>query len=374
MFRITDKDIATRARNGVLSLGHGAVETPVFMPVGTNATVKAIRPDDLDEIGYRMILANAYHLYLRPGIDVIDKARGLHNFMAWRFNILTDSGGFQVFSLAPYRKVEEEGIVFRSHIDGLSHRLSPEAVVDNQLVLGSDVIMPLDVCTASGVSRDEAREALERTSRWALRSKSRWTEEDPSARQLLFGIVQGNLFEDLRELSSSQIAEIGFPGYAIGGLSVGEEPSRFREILSHTASLLPEDAPHYLMGVGTPEYILEGVERGIDMFDCVYPTRIARNAMAFTRKGNLSLKTNAMRLDQNPIDSACSCSVCQKYTRSYIRHLFKSKEILAAMLTTYHNLHFLRFMMADIREAIASGSFAEYKGATLGHYHSEHPA
>lgn len=356
-FRITAGD--GRARTGTLELPHGRVETPAFMPVGTNATVKAVRLDALEELGIRLILSNTYHLYLRPGLDVIAAAGGLHRFMGWSGNILTDSGGFQLFSLAPYRCIEEEGIAFASHVDGSRHRLTPEAVVDAQVLFGSDVMMPLDVCTPHGIGRDEAEAAVGLTARWAARSRERWLEHE--RRGELFGIVQGNFFEDLRRRSAEQIMELDLPGCAIGGLSVGEETARFREVLAFTASLLAPGKPRYVMGVGTPEYILHAVEEGIDLFDCVYPTRIARNAMALTRDGNLNLRLEKNRLDQRPIDPDCGCYACRTFSRAYVRHLFKAREILAAMLTTGHNLHFLAVMMEEARASIREGRFAAWR-------------
>jgi queuine tRNA-ribosyltransferase len=368
LFTVTSRDTGSRARTGILDLAHGKVATPVFMPVGTNATVKAIRLEELAAMGTRLILSNSYHLYLRPGLEVIRACGGLHAFMAWDHNILTDSGGFQVFSLAPFRKVREEGVVFQSHLDGSRHELSPEDVVDIQRVLGSDILMPLDVCTPAGIDEKEAARAMELTTRWARRSLQRW--QDGPASGCLFGIIQGNVFPALRLQSVEQLLELRLPGYAIGGLSVGEPFELFREILALTSQSIPEGHPRYLMGVGTPRYILEAVEQGIDLFDCVFPTRTARNAQAFTAHGPQSLKRQALRLDTGPLDPECPCEVCRRYSRAYLRHLFKTHEILAAMLTTYHNLFFLRRLVERSREAIGGQCFAAFKRDFLALYES----
>jgi queuine tRNA-ribosyltransferase len=349
-------------------LPHGSVSTPVFMPVGTNATVRAITNEQLEELGINLILGNAYHLFLRPGLEVLERSGGLHSFMSWGHNILTDSGGFQIFSLAPFRKVEEQGVTFRSHIDGSRFQLTPEDVVDIQRVLGSDILMPLDLCTPPGIGETEALQAVDLTTRWAQRSKARWLQSDPAVRGQLFGIIQGNFYTHLRRRSARQLLELDLQGYAIGGLSVGESFAVFREFLSLSAGLIPERYPRYLMGVGTPEYILEAVEQGIDMFDCVFPTRTARNAQAFTRGGPLSLKAEARKLDQQPIDPECSCSTCRSYSRAYLRHLFKTKEILAAMLTTRHNLAFIQDLVGSIRQSIREGRFRRFKEQYLERY------
>jgi len=366
IFTITCRDKETQARTGVLNLGHGPVTTPAFMPVGTNATVKAIRLDELPPMGVSIILSNAYHLYLRPGMEIIHHAGGLHKFMNWQHNILTDSGGFQVFSLAPFHKIEEQGVYFRSHIDGAYHRLSPEQVVEIQTTLGSDILMQLDVCTPPGITRDKALAAVEQTTRWAARSLQKYRETP--ANGLLFGIVQGNFFKELREKSARELVELDMPGYAIGGLSVGEEPAVFAEFLSYTAAFLPETKTRYLMGIGAPEYILEAVENGIDIFDCVFPTRVARNALVFTRQGTLSLRLEKNKLDNNPIDPDCGCDTCRHYSRAYLRHLFKAKEILAAMLATHHNLFFIQQLMGKIRAAINCGEFKKMKQEFLSGY------
>lgn len=365
-FTITARNADTKARCGTLLLSHGPVQTPAFMPVGTNATVKAVRTEDLSTLGVRMILSNTYHLYLRPGIDVIERVGGLHRFMAWDRNILTDSGGYQVFSLAPFRSIDPEGVTFRSHVDGSSHRLTPERVMAIQGVLGSDIVMPLDVCTPPDISREEALKAVEMTTRWAERSKSAWDRTAPKA--VLFGIVQGNFYRDLRERSARELQNVDFPGYAIGGLSVGEAKPVFLSFLSHTSRHLPDDKPRYLMGIGTPDYILEAVDRGIDLFDCVYPTRTARNALVFTRDGPVSLKKKENRYDEGPIDPECSCRTCRRYSRAYLRHLYKSREILAPMLTTFHNLAFIQDLIGQIRFSIREGTFKDFMDHFLSRY------
>ncbi len=367
-FAIHSRDSSCRARTGSLALGHGTVSTPCFMPVGTNATVKAMRNRDLEEIGINLILGNTYHLYLRPGREVIAAAGGLHGFMGWRHNILTDSGGYQVFSLASFRKVEDEGVAFRSHIDGSRHHLTPEDVIDIQGTLGSDVMMPLDECTAPGISREEAEAAVRRTTAWCARSRSRWAERTGPLTGKLFGIMQGNFHRDLRRESAEQIAALDLPGYAIGGLSVGEEFPVFRDFLHYSAGLLPDGKPKYLMGIGTPQYILEAVEAGIDLFDCVLPTRTARNAQVFTPDGPISLRNEKYRLDLRPIDESCSCETCRMHTRAYLRHLFKAREIEAAVLSTHHNLAFIQGLVRRIRASIARGSFAAFKREFLARY------
>lgn len=366
MFVLEHREAGCAARTGLLRLPHGEVQTPAFMPVGTNATVKAMRPEDLEAAGIRLILSNAYHLYLRPGMEVIRASGGLHRFMGWQWNILTDSGGFQVFSLATHRTVDDDGVWFRSHIDGSRHRLTPEDVVGIQRTLGSDLIMPLDECSPPEIPLEEARGAVERTTRWARRSRDEWRRTDGEG--TLFGIIQGNLYPELRRRSASELLELELPGYAIGGLSVGEPFVRFREVLFYTTPLIPESLPRYLMGVGSPAYILEAVEAGIDLMDCVLPTRTARNAQAFTFKGPLNLRNEPMRMDQQPIDPGCRCRTCERYSRAYLRHLFKTREILAAMLTTDHNLHFLHAMMQSIRRAIENDRFREFKREFLDLY------
>jgi queuine tRNA-ribosyltransferase len=338
------------------------------MPVGTNATVKAMRNQDLEELGIKLILGNTYHLYLRPGRDVIRSAGGLHAFMGWRGNILTDSGGYQVFSLSELCTVTDGGVTFRSHIDGSSHHLAAADVVDIQADLGSDVMMPLDECTAPGVDRRTAEQAVRRTTDWLAASRSRWRETGADGGGLLFGIMQGNFHRDLRAASAEQIVGLDLPGYAIGGLSVGEEFPVFQDLLHFSASLLPGDRPRYLMGVGTPAYILEAIEAGIDLFDCVYPTRTARNAMVLTRDGPLSLRNERFRKDFEPLDRDCGCSTCRNHSRAYLRHLFKAREIEAAVLATCHNLAFLGQLVQEARHAIVRGAFGAFKEGFLLRY------
>ncbi|GAB4373412.1 MAG: tRNA guanosine(34) transglycosylase Tgt [Spirochaetales bacterium] len=370
LFQVEAKDPDGRARCGVLHLPHGSVETPVFMPVGTNGTVKAMIHEELEEIGFSLILGNTYHLYLRPGMEVIQHFKSLHSFTGWRGNILTDSGGFQVFSLAPFRKITREGVRFRSHIDGSSHVLTPERVVEIQRVFGSDILMPLDVCTSFGTSYKEALKAVEFTTDWAARSRRTWEESMDQGKGVLFGIVQGNFFRDLRKKSAEELLELDFPGMAIGGLSVGEPFQTFLEMLSHTARLLPEDKPRYLMGIGTPEFILEAVDQGIDMFDCVFLTRIARNGTAFTRTGRIALKREAFLYSEDPLETTCTCKVCQRYSRGYLRHLFKAGEISGPVLLTYHNLYFLNQLVKEIRSAIRTGRFQTFKKEFLSRWTS----
>ncbi|QTQ13656.1 tRNA guanosine(34) transglycosylase Tgt [Treponema parvum] len=352
-----------KERCGVLNLPHGTVKTPVFMPVGTNATVKAISKDDLVEIGFDLILANTYHLFLRPGPDLIESAGGLHGFSGWRRNFLTDSGGFQVFSLSKIRKISEEGVTFSSHIDGSKKFFTPENVVDIQTQYNSDIQMQLDVCTGWDAGREESEKALEITSRWLERARSEWIKKrDSGYKGILFPIVQGNFFEDLRKRSAEFVSSFeDLQGIAIGGLSVGEPPEQFAHFLQHTVRFLPQSKPKYVMGIGTPEYILEAVADGVDMFDCVLPTRNARNGSYFTHEGMLSIKQERYARDFSPLDDKCKCKVCRNYSRSYLRHLFKTKEILGSMLATYHNLYFLNNMMNEIRDAINENRFDRYR-------------
>jgi queuine tRNA-ribosyltransferase len=296
------------------------------------------------------------------------RAGGLHGFMGWRHNILTDSGGYQVFSLSSFRKVEEDGVTFRSHIDGSSHTLTPEAVIDIQTTFGSDVMMPLDECTSPGIPRADAEEAVRRTTHWLRKSRERWRERDAPFSGQLFGIMQGNFHEDLRRTSAEQISDLDLPGYAIGGLSVGEEFPVFRDFLHFSADLLPQGKPKYLMGIGTPQYILEAVEAGIDLFDCVFPTRTARNAQVFTLSGPLSLRNEKYRMDFQPIDGDCRCETCRNHTRSYLRHLFKAREIEAAVLATHHNLAFIQDLVRSIRDAVRQGEFMRFKQSFLARY------
>ena len=368
-FCVKNKDSSCRARTGVLHLTHGEVQTPVFMPVGTNGTVKAITKDDLNEIGFNLILSNTYHLFLRPGEEVIGKAGGLHRFMNWDKNILTDSGGFQVFSLSALRKITEEGASFQSHIDGSKLFISPEKAVKIQSIFGSDIQMQLDYCSAWGAPKKEAEFALDITNKWLDRAVKTWKEEaDNGYKGSLFSIVQGNFFKDLREQSAQICADSGTPGIAIGGLSVGEPSDLFYEMLAYTAAMLPEDKPRYVMGIGTPEYILHAIEHGIDMFDCVILTREARNGRVYTGKGPFSLKRSENKFDFEPIDKECTCKVCREYSRAYLRHLFKTKEILFSMLASFHNLHFINKLVENCRNAVNAGRFLEYKKEFLSCY------
>lgn len=362
IFNIIHKNTNSRARTGVLTLPHGTVQTPVFMPVGTNATVKAITIDDLNEIGFEIILANTYHLYLRPGADLISEMGGLHGFSKWNKNFLTDSGGFQVFSLSKLRKITDEGAKFQSNIDGSYHMFTPENVVDTQVKFNSDIQMQLDVCSGWGVSRKEAVEALRITSDWLLRAKKRYEEQkEKGYKGILFPIVQGNFFEDLRKQSAEFVAGLDFDGIAIGGLSVGEPKEEYAKFLNYTVGCLPEDKPKYVMGIGTPDYILDAIANGIDMFDCVLPTRNARNGSYFTHDGMLSIKQERFIHDAGPIDPECNCKVCKTYSRSYLRHIFKAQEILSSMLASYHNLYFLNNLVKEAREAINNDRFEEYR-------------
>ncbi|MDR3173911.1 MAG: tRNA guanosine(34) transglycosylase Tgt [Treponema sp.] len=361
-FTIHHADPSCSARTGELELPHGRLSTPVFMPVGTNGTVKALSVEDLEEIGFEIILSNTYHLYLRPGTEVLGAAGGLHRFMGWRRNILTDSGGFQVFSLAPFRKIREEGAEFRSHIDGSGHFLSPEKAVDIQTVLGSDIQMQLDYCTGYGTSRKDAETALDITGRWLSRARSQWmAKRDQGYGGKLFAIMQGNFFKDLRERSAADCIAADTPGIAIGGLSVGEPAEVFLEYAGFSSSLLPGNKPRYVMGIGTPEYILGAIEAGIDMFDCVAPTREGRNGRAYTPRGSLSIKKTENTMDFSPIDEECGCKVCRTYSRAYLRHLFKSREILCSMLLSYHNLYFLQDLVRKARQAITEDRFLCFK-------------
>ena len=361
-FDITHADPGGRARTGVLHLPHGDVESPVVMPVGTNATVKAVSKDDLEEIGFQIILANTYHLFLRPGPDLIQEAGGLHGFSGWKRNFLTDSGGFQVFSLAPLRKITMEGVTFSSHIDGARKYFTPENVVDIQSQYNSDIQMQLDVCTGWGVERKEAERALTITTSWAERAKKEWLKkQDEGYKGILFPIVQGNFFEDLRRESAEFVGGLDTPGLAIGGLSVGEPADKFAEFLQYTVQYLPTEKPKYVMGIGTPEYILEAIADGIDMFDCVLPTRNARNGSYFTHDGMLSIKQERFTHDFSPIDGECQCKVCRNYSRAYLRHLFKDQEILSSMLASYHNLYFLHALIKDARTAIRENRFASFR-------------
>lgn len=371
-FSVKHKSKDGIARTGVLHLPHGDVQTPVFMPVGTNATVKAMPKEFLEEIDFDIILANTYHLFLRPGADLIQEAGGLHGFSKWNKNFLTDSGGFQVFSLSKLRKITDEGVRFQSNIDGSYHVFTPENVVQTQVKFNSDIQMQLDVCSGWGIERKEAEKSLKITSDWLKRAQSEWNKErEKGYKGLLFPIIQGNFFEDLRKQSTEFVSSLDLPGIAIGGLSVGEPVDKFEYFLNYTVQFLPFEKPKYVMGIGTPEYILNAVENGIDMFDCVLPTRNARNGAYFTHDGMLSIKQERFIHDWKGIDSECNCKVCKTYSRSYLRHLFKEQEILSSILASYHNLYFLNNLLKEIRVAINEDRFLEFKKNFLNRYNSK---
>jgi queuine tRNA-ribosyltransferase len=394
-FEILAEDKGTRARAGLLHTPHGVVETPIFMPVGTGGTVKGMTQDELEALGVQILLGNTYHLYIRPGHELIREAGGLHQFMSWPHPILTDSGGFQVMSLKSLGRVTEDGVEFRSHLDGSSHFLSPERAVEIQLALGSDIMMCLDECVEYPASHEALARSVGLTTRWAKRAKEKvsggrcqvpesdghdsalgnasGTRRDASLGELpdtwhltpdtfptLFGIVQGGTDKGLRRVSAEGLLDLDFEGYAVGGLAVGEPKSEMYEAVEFTAELLPRDRPRYLMGVGTPEDLLEGVARGIDMFDCVMPTRNARNACAFTSEGKVILKNARYARDGGPLDPNCACTVCRRYSRRYLRHLFVTGEMLGAILTTHHNLHFYLDTMRRIRQSLLFGEFEEF--------------
>lgn len=352
-----------KARAGIIETEHSKFETPVFMPVGTQGAVKAIEHRELLDLDTKIILGNTYHLYLRPGIDLIHRFGGLHKFICWNQSILTDSGGYQIFSLSDLNKISKDGVHFKSHIDGSKHFFTPENVIDIQRYLGSDIMMVLDECVPYPATYDYARKSQELTTEWAIKCKNQFlrTNNLYSHSQSIFGIIQGSVYSDLRKKSAYELIEIGFDGYAIGGLSVGEPKNLMYEITAICTEILPNDKPRYLMGVGTPEDILEGIELGIDMFDCVMPTRNGRNAMLFTKKGTLSIKNAIFKDDESPIDSDCNCYTCTNFSRAYIRHLFTVKEILAYQLATIHNLYFYHWLTRKARQEIINNSFKEWK-------------
>ena len=352
------------ARRGQLSFSRGTIETPAFMPVGTYGTVKAMTPEELLTLGAEIVLGNTFHLMLRPGTEIINLHGDLHDFMHWDKPILTDSGGFQVFSLGKLRKITEQGVHFRSPINGEKIFMGPEESMQVQRKLGSDIVMIFDECTPYPATLDETRDSMLLSLRWAKRSKTAHGD-NPSA---LFGIVQGGVFDDLRARSLEGLMEIGFDGYAIGGLSVGEPPADRWRVLDHLSTLLPPDYPHYLMGVGTPADIVQAVERGIDMFDCVMPTRNARNGHLFTSEGIIRIRNAVHATDTRPLDENCHCYTCQNYSRAYLRHLFRCKEILASRLNTIHNLHYYQQLMQDIRSAISENRFSQFKAQLLAIY------
>lgn len=357
-FKVLKKCSSTAARRGILTTPHGAVETPVFMPVGTRASVKAVSPEELLELNAEIILGNTYHLFLRPGMDIIGKAGGLHEFMAWERPILTDSGGFQVFSLSSLRKITEKGVYFASHIDGSRFFLGPKESMAVQRTLGSDIVMAFDECTPYPADYETALQSMRRTACWEAVSRD---QKLLPGRQL-FGIVQGSVYKDLREESAKGLAALGFDGYAVGGLSVGEPEETMFEVLDWTVPHLPGDKPHYLMGVGTPKQLVEAVARGVDMFDCVIPTRLARHGSAYLADGTaIPVKAGRYAEDFTPVDEKCGCYCCRNFTRAYLRHLFNVGEILGLRLLTLHNLYYFSKLMRGIRESLDNGTFAEFR-------------
>ncbi len=352
------KTTSGQARRGEITTAHGVIQTPIFMPVGTYGTVKGMTPRDLTEINAQIILGNTFHLWMRPGLDIMEKFGGLHQFMGWKGPILTDSGGFQVFSLGAMRKIKEEGVHFRSPVNGDKLFLTPEESMRIQTVLNSDIVMIFDECTPYPATHTEARLSMEMSMRWARRSRDSF--DALGNNNGLFGIVQGGMYEDLRDISLQGLEEIGFDGYAIGGLSVGEPKDDMQRILAHTAPKLPQNKPRYLMGVGTPEDLVNAVGQGIDMFDCVMPTRNARNGWLFTRTGDIRIRNAKFRNDESPLDATCTCYTCKNFSRAYLHHLDRSKEILGAQLNTMHNLHYYLELMREMREAIEQDRFDEF--------------
>ncbi len=371
-FQFIKQDKKTKARLGILEIPHGKLTTPLFMPVGTNATVKAISAEELRTMGAEIVLSNTYHLFLRPGVDIIEKMGGLHSFMGWERPLLTDSGGYQVFSLAKLRRVTDEGVTFQSHIDGSTHFFSPEGVISIEKKLGADIIMPLDECAPYPCEYKEAQESVQRTTLWARRSKEAFFDHQPPLKQqILFGIMQGATYKDLRQQSCEAILDIGFEGYAIGGVSVGEPVDLMFESLIFTETLLPQDSPRYLMGIGLPDQIVKAVALGIDMFDTCIPTRFGRNGTAFTQEGKLVIRNAEFSCDPKPIDPKCDCFICRKYSRSYIRHLINIGEILGLRFVSYHNVYFYLQLMKKIQSAIEEDRFGEFQSQFLTTYGSE---
>ena len=364
LFKVVNHCTSTNARLAELALLHGTVQTPVFLPVGSQATVRSLTPGDLEEIGIKMILCNAYHLYLRPGVEVIGKAGGLHKFMGWDKPILTDSGGYQIFSLSSFRNITDDGVTFRSHIDGSEHHITPEYAIRLQERLGADIIMTLDVCPASTTGKEHLEKALSITTQWAERCRQSHNDTG----QQLFGIIQGGVYPELRKLSAQQITAIDFPGYAIGGLSLGEAKSVMWEMVEHTVQFMPVDKPRYLMGVGSPEDIFEGVARGIDIFDCALPTRVARNGALFTYGGRKNIKRAACQDVMGPVEAACGCYTCRNFSAAYLHHLFKCEELLAYRLATVHNLFFMNNLLDEIRVSIKENRFSDLKNAFMNRY------
>lgn len=356
-FTVEHNDPNCKARTGRIQTHHGVIETPVFMPVGTRGAVRALSKRDIDEIGFDIILANTYHLYIRPGTDVLDDAGGLHRFMNFKKSILTDSGGFQVFSLSNLCKLFDDGVEFRSHLDGSKHFFSPERVLEVERSIGSDIMMVLDQCTEYPVDRQGARAALNRTVSWAKRSIDHWRSSFDPELQTIFGIVQGSVYPELRKECAEKLVDMNFPGYAIGGLSVGEPKELYREMTEYTMQFLPETTPRYMMGVGSPLEILSAIRQGVDMFDCVMPTRIARNGTLYTSAGRINIKSARYEKDHSPLDENCDCFVCRNFTKSYLRHIFRVGEITALTYNTYHNLYFMKKFMDEVRTAIQNDDF-----------------
>ena len=363
-YELVAEDRKTGARAGLLHTPHGVFKTPMFMPVGTQATVKTVTPEELEEMGAQIILSNTYHLFLRPGTELIHEAGELHRFMNWNKGILTDSGGFQVFSLGAMRKITEEGVYFRSFLDGSKQFLSPEISIRAQEDLGSDIAMAFDECIPYPADYEYARKSTERTTRWARRCIKAHQRTDRG----IFGIIQGGMYKDLRKQSAMEISSLPFDGMAVGGLSVGEPHDLMYDILEETIQWMPKGKARYLMGVGTPDCLVEGVARGVDMFDCVFPTRVARNGMAMIHTGRMNMKNKQYERDFRPIEESCGCYTCRNYTRAYIRHLYKSEELLVFRLVTIHNLYFLLQFMRDMREAIVQGNFSEFREHFMEHY------
>lgn len=357
-YELLHEDKNSGARRGIVHTPHGDIQTPVFMPVGTQATVKSMTPEELKELGAQIILSNTYHLYLRPGENIVKEAGGLHKFMNWDRPILTDCGGFQVFSLSDLRTISEDGVEFRSHLDGSKHMFTPEKVMQIEENLGADIIMSFDECCPYPSTYEYTKNSMERTTRWAVRCKKAHTNVE---KQGLFGIIQGGFYKDLRQQSAKDLVALDFPGYAIGGISVGEPKEEFIDILRYTAPLMPKDKPRYLMGVGTPDYLIEAALAGIDMCDCVLPTRIARNGTAMTWNGKVVIRNATYERDFTPLDPECDCYACRNYTRAYIRHLVKTKEILGTRLLSIHNLYFLTKLMERVRMEIENDNLLKFK-------------
>ncbi|NLN92117.1 MAG: tRNA guanosine(34) transglycosylase Tgt [Candidatus Hydrogenedens sp.] len=369
-FTVSHQDPHCQARAGVLELPHGTVETPVFMPVGTQASVKSLSNAELETLGAQIILGNTFHLYLRPGTEVLDQFGGIHGFMGWKHPVLTDSGGFQVFSLSKLNKVSEEGVAFKSPFDGSAHFFTPEKAIDIQRSIGADIMMCFDECTEYPASYDRAAFSTGLTTRWARRCRERWLEGDTGS-QALFGIVQGSVYESLRQESAQALAEMDFPGYAIGGVSVGESKEEMLAATEWSTAELPGDKPRYLMGVGAPDDLLNAIERGVDMFDCVLPTRNARHGNLFTRHGRINIKNARFAMDHRPVDESCGCPSCRSHSRAYIHHLYRVGELLAHRLNTLHNLHFMIQLAIRARHAICNGAYRHFKEAFLQDFHQE---